>query len=259
MVEEDLTGKQFGDLKIIGDTGKRTKDRKRIVLARDREGNIREHIASNILKGRATGYTGSNLHKVNAEKSARLIHSSTIRDGHNISVLKNYKPTIANKTGYKYVNFNTKENKWFVEMKIKGERHVKYFFNFKDAVNYSLKMRKKYILPILNESEKEKYLSIFNEEIKMNDYSKEKQIIIHENIIKSKKNKINRTISSKGYTFDKKNNNWMARININGKTKNLGRYETEQQAKEARQKAVDEQVEILNEQIKILEKQLEEL
>lgn len=54
----------------------------------------------------------------------------------------------------------------------------------------------------------------------------------------------------KGVRFDR--NKWQASIKINGKQINLGRYNTEQQAKEARQKAVDEQ-------IKILEKQLEEL
>ena len=53
-----------------------------------------------------------------------------------------------------------------------------------------------------------------------------------------------------GVRFDR--NKWQANIKINGKQINLGRYETEQQAVEARQKAVDEQ-------IKILEKQLEEL
>ncbi|RIO61456.1 hypothetical protein BUZ42_02495 [Staphylococcus haemolyticus] len=54
----------------------------------------------------------------------------------------------------------------------------------------------------------------------------------------------------KGVRFDR--NKWQASIKVNGKQMNLGRYETEQEAKATRQKAVDEQ-------IKILEKQLEEL
>lgn len=58
--------------------------------------------------------------------------------------------------------------------------------------------------------------------------------------------------SNTGLSFDKSRNKWMARIKINGKQKQIGRYSSKQEAKAARQKAVDEQ-------IKILEKQLEEL
>lgn len=64
--------------------------------------------------------------------------------------------------------------------------------------------------------------------------------------------KISRYKKSKGVSFRKNRNKWVATIRINKKTKYLGHFKTEQQAIEARQKAVDEQ-------IKILEKQLEEL
>ena len=66
------------------------------------------------------------------------------------------------------------------------------------------------------------------------------------------KSKITYYEKSKGYYFDKDKNKFVVRIQINGKTKRIGTFNTEQQAIEARQKAVDEQ-------IKILEKQLEEL
>ena len=64
--------------------------------------------------------------------------------------------------------------------------------------------------------------------------------------------KITSYINSKGYHYDKSREKWAAYITIGRRKKYLGRYETEQQAIEARQKAV-------NKQIKILEKQLEEL
>jgi len=66
------------------------------------------------------------------------------------------------------------------------------------------------------------------------------------------KAKIARYKKSKGVSFRKNRNKWVATIRINKKIKYLGHFTTEQEAKAARQKAVDEQ-------IKILEKQLEEL
>lgn len=67
------------------------------------------------------------------------------------------------------------------------------------------------------------------------------------------KRRITNLINSKGIYYNKNRRKWEAYIGVGKrKRKHLGRFPTEQQAKDARQKAVDEQ-------IKILEKQLEEL
>lgn len=256
MASEDLSGKQFGDFKIIGDTGKRNKNGMQIVIARDSKGNIHEYLASNIKNGSATGFKKSELNKVNGKKWASNTHKKTIKNGRNISLLKNNKPNNVNKTGYKYVFYSRKDKRWKVEIKLPPKKYSKLFINFEDAVLYSFNLTKKYIFPLLTTDEKEIYTTFFEEEIKMNDYSKEKQEIIKQSITENKKSKIYKKIkklkSAKGYSWDRSKNKWAARIKINGKNKNLGSFPTEQQAIEARQKAVDEQ-------IKILEKQLEEL
>lgn len=151
---KDLTEKQFGNLMIIGDTGKRNKDGNKIYVGRDIEsGELIEGVSRHFLKGERTGYRGSSKHK-----------------------------------------------------KISGE--------------------------IIRKTR----LSL--------DEKQEKARTI--------KSKITSYINSKGYHYDKSRKKWEAKITIGRKTKHLGRFPTEQQAKDARQKAIDEQ-------IKILEKQLEEL
>jgi len=49
------------------------------------------------------------------------------------------------------------------------------------------------------------------------------------------KNAINstRNINSKGYSFDKSRNKWQSRIAFNGKAKYLGRFDTEEEARQA--------------------------
>lgn len=65
---------------------------------------------------------------------------------------------------------------------------------------------------------------------------------------------IKQTISllktSKGYSFDKRRNKYRAHITIEGKTKSLGYFHTEAEAKAARKKAVDEQIKILKKPIR---------
>lgn len=96
-----------------------------------------------------------------------------------------------------------------------------------------------------------KYKKIEISQIKMNDYVLRKQKQIDSEIKKAKiRKRITWLKKGKGVRFDR--NKWQVNIKINGKQMNLGRYDTEQEAINARQKAV-------NEQIKILEKQLEEL
>ncbi|PTK52068.1 hypothetical protein BUZ44_02310 [Staphylococcus haemolyticus] len=151
---KDLTKKQFGNLIIIGDTGKRNSNGNKIYLARDIEsGELVEGVSRHFINGERTGYRGSQKHKF-----------------------------------------------------VSGEiiRKVRLSLDEKQEIQRTIKA-------------------------KITSYKK-----------------------SKGYYYDKSRKKWTSSIMIGRKKKHLGRYETEQQAIEARQKAVDEQ-------IKILEKQLEEL
>jgi hypothetical protein len=50
--------------------------------------------------------------------------------------------------------------------------------------------------------------------------------------VTNQENQFNRK-SVKGYCWDKTNNKWMSKIKKNGKTINLGRFNTEEEAKEA--------------------------
>lgn len=256
MVAEDLSGRQFGDLKIIGDTGKRNKNGMQIVIARDNEGNIHEYLASNIKNGSATGFKRRDLNKLNGKKWAKNTHEKIIKDGTNISMIKNNKPNNTNNTGYKYVLYSKKDKRWKVEFKLKSKKCSKLFIDFEDAVTYSFSLIKKYIFPLLNKKEQNEYSRLFNKKIFVNDYSNEKQKEIYQSLKDEKNKSIYKKIetykSNTGLSFDKSRNKWMARIKINGKQKQIGRYSSKQEAKVARQKAVDEQ-------IKILEKQLEEL
>lgn len=62
---EDLSGKIYGDLEIIGDTGKRTKQGTQIVIARNsRTGELYEGTARGFKSGRTTGYRGSEKSKI---------------------------------------------------------------------------------------------------------------------------------------------------------------------------------------------------
>ena len=60
MAIKNLDGKQFGDLIVIGDTGKRTNGRQRIMLCRRvSDGELLEFNATSLTTGIATGFTGS--------------------------------------------------------------------------------------------------------------------------------------------------------------------------------------------------------
>ena len=61
-----------------------------------------------------------------------------------------------------------------------------------------------------------------------------------ENISHNKSTKKNKTSKFIGVSFDKKNNKWMSVIQLNGKSKNLGRFENELDAHNAYLKELEE-------------------
>lgn len=256
MVAEDLSGKQFGDYEIIGDTGKRSNRGHQIVIARNKKtGDLHEGEASNFKYGYITGYIGSEKHIkhisniLKDEKVRKKNREKRFVNGTSTNTFKDIVISTS-KTDYNGVFYSNCKNRWLAKVELHGKKTSKSFKNFKDAVMYINDFRIKYINPLMT-NEYEKYKKIDRNHIKMNHYVLEKQKQIDYQIKKTKiRKKIMWLKKGKGVRFDR--NKWRASIKINGKQINLGRYNTEQQAIEARQKAVDEQ-------IKILEKQLEEL
>ncbi|MDK4214530.1 hypothetical protein QJ528_10690 [Staphylococcus warneri] len=250
MASEDLSGKQFGDFKIIGDTGKRDKKGQAIVIARHIEtGKLFESVSTRFRNNTITGYIGSSRHKKQQMEVLKERKKSGIHDSF-------YSNSKSNLTGYKNVSYSKSNVCWQVNITFNNKQYHKKFRDFYKAVMYVNNFKIKYVNPLI-EDEELKFISITENDIYVNDYVKTKQEIIDEknNKIGSNHilyNTINKIKRGKGYCFDKRYNKWMAYININKKRKHLGYFPTEQQAIEARQKAVDEQ-------IKILEKQLEEL
>lgn len=256
MVAEDLSGKQFGDYEIIGDTGKRSNRGHQIVIARNKKtGELHEGEAWKFKDGYITGYIGSEKHinqisnilkdeKVRKKNKEKLFVNGTATNTFKNNVLS------TSKTGYNGVNYLKHQNRWLAKVELHKKITSKTFKDFKDAVLFVNEFRINYINPLMTKDYK-KYKKINKSQIEMNDYVLKKQKCID---IEVKNTKIKRKIANfkrgKGVKFDR--NKWQAYIRIDNKFINLGRYPTEQQAKEARQKAVDEQ-------IKILEKQLEEL
>ena len=63
------------------------------------------------------------------------------------------------------------------------------------------------------------------------DINKSNNKIDNLRIISSQQNSFNK--NSKGYCFDKSRNKWLSKIKLNGKTIYLGRYNTEEEARQA--------------------------
>lgn len=63
------------------------------------------------------------------------------------------------------------------------------------------------------------------------------------------KAKISQYLKAKGYSYHKRSEKYVAKIYIEGKSKSLGSFSTEAEAKAARKKAVDEQIKILKNQL----------
>ncbi|WIL68950.1 hypothetical protein [Staphylococcus cohnii] len=219
---ENLSGQQFGDYEIIGDTGKRdVKNGHQIVIARNKITNeLFETRASNFKHGLATGYIGSKKHKENL----------FIDDIHRNTFLSIYDKN--SKTGYSGIYYNKHKNRWGVVNNFKGKvANQKYFKNFEDAVIYLNDWKIQHINPLItNKTHKFRKVDIRN--ISKNNYVLEKEKLINSSEYQNRK-------KAKGICWKKDKQKWQAYININKKRKHLGYFENEQDAINARQEAVE--------------------
>lgn len=247
---KDIDGEIFGDYQIIGDTGKRDKNGSKIYIVRNVEnGELYEGRKSDFINGSLTGYIGSEYHR----KTVKKLNEKAFDMGVHYNNFTNHRNS---KTGYHNVVFDNNSMRWVVQLIHKNNRYRKHFIDFKEAVIACQNYKIKNFNPLINEK-RHKFKVIKYDEIYLNEYVKRKQNFINKYVAKNEKTgvlkrKITRLLNAKGTSYNEKLKKFRASIRIDGKTKHLGYFPTEQEAKEARQKAVDEQ-------IKILEKQLEEL
>lgn len=207
----DYSGKIYGLWKVIGDTGQRNRNGGQIVIARHiGTQEIVERPVKYFVSGGMTGYPND--------------VSSFVRESSNPK----------NKTGYRSVIFDEQKTRWQVSIKYKGRIIRKFFRIFEDAVLYVNNFYVNEINPLIYD-EKDKIQKIYHEKIKRNLYVTEKQKEIDETEFVRIKN-------ARGYNWVESKNKWVARITIDGKPKNLGSFDTEEEAKAARKKAVDEYI-----------------
>lgn len=239
---EDLSGKIYGDLEIIGDTGKRTKQGTQIVIARNsRTGELYEGTARGFKSGRTTGYRGSEKSKIilsnKLKKNREKITSKKKQYGFYLTSKKIHNNSNG-KTGYKNISFNKQNKKWLVNIRFKEKKYRKNFVKFEDAVMYANYFRIKNINPLIT-NKLDKFPKIYRENIIRNDYVKEKQKIIDSDIHLKKQKEKSRIKNAKGYCWDQRSGKWQAYIVINKKQTNLGYFNNENEAKEARKQAVE--------------------
>lgn len=138
---EDLSGKIYGDLEIIGDTGKRDKQGLQIVIARNiKTGKLYEGSARGFKTGKTTGYRGSEENKQIVrrklvENREQIINTKT-QYGFYLNS-KKIKGNSNSATGYKNISFNKQSYRWLFSIRFKKKKYRKSFLNFEDAVMYA--------------------------------------------------------------------------------------------------------------------------
>lgn len=157
---EDLSGQQFGDYEIIGDTGKRSNRGHQIVIARNKKtGELHEGKAWKFKDGSITGYIGSEKH---INQISNLLKNEEIRKKNKEKLFVNGTSTntfkditlSTSKTGYNGVFYNNSHNRWFARVELHGKIVSKSFECFKDAVMYINNFRIEHINPLMTDEYK---------------------------------------------------------------------------------------------------------
>lgn len=165
----DLSGDNYGELKIIGDTGKRTAQRGKVYLAKNKQGEYLEVQSRNLRSGQATGYKKSEKGKEKSRQSMAKIYKNrdkyAVKKGFindtNINHLQMKTPK-TNTSGYKGVSLlpkkpgKQKHDKWRAYIFFQGKQiHLGQFNTKQEAIEARLAAEEKYFKPILDKYEKE--------------------------------------------------------------------------------------------------------
>lgn len=160
---KDLSGKSYGDLTVVGDTGKRTGQRGKVYLVKNKKGEYLEMQSINLTRNQATGYRKSDegrqksrdsMNKLN-ENRDKYIKKRGFIDDTNINHLQMKTPK-TNTSGYKGVSFlpkkpgKQKHDKWRAYIFFQGKQiNLGRFDTKEEAINARLEAEGKYFKPIL--------------------------------------------------------------------------------------------------------------
>lgn len=236
-------GKQYGNMTIIGDTGKRSKNGGVILLAKDEKNNYREILSGNLFH-KPEMYTGwskkrRELVKSNAITASKASIQKFSFDGSRANVLKDGK-TNNSLTGYIGITFEKQNNKWKARLKFKGKNYSRFFDEFTDAVIFRNQKSMEMFNPILKKAGLPMIQKIDLKNIVKNDYvvAKEKIIAV----------KTDRKHNANGVYifFDKSRNRYRVYAEKNKKRKYLGAFIDEQEAIVVKQEYINKLQEEIN-------------
>lgn len=127
---KDLSGQQFGDYEIIGDTGKRSNRGHQIVIARNKKtGDLREGEAWKFKFGHITGYIGS---EKNIKHISNILKDEKVRKknrekrfvkGTSTNTFKDIVLSTS-KTDYNGVYYSGSHNRWLAKVELHGKKHL---------------------------------------------------------------------------------------------------------------------------------------
>lgn len=130
---DDLSGEKYGDLTIIGDTGKR-KNGAQIVIARnEKTGELFEGLAVNFKRGTTTGATGSPEHRKRMRRQMSLTRSNLSDASEKVRVINARISQYKRAKGY---YFDKRRNKFCASIFYEGKKKSLGSFNTEqEAIN----------------------------------------------------------------------------------------------------------------------------
>lgn len=174
---EKEAGNKIGNLTIVGDTGKRSKDGGVILLAKDEQENYKEVLSNNLFSKPYlyTGWTPERyeIAKKNGNDNIDILHSKVIFEGKNLSALSKEESQPNSKTGYRGILWSENSKRWIANVQA-GNKNIfnASFKNFKDAVRARNNFVLTQINPLLEKYDFPKINPIHG--IKMNSYVQSK-------------------------------------------------------------------------------------
>ncbi|HFU5903046.1 TPA: hypothetical protein ACH6J6_000307 [Enterococcus faecium] len=239
-------GKQYGNMTIIGDTGKRSKNGDVILLAKDEKNNYREILSGNLFH-KPEMYTGWSKErresvKSNAITASKIATQKFSFDGSRANVLRDGKTNNA-LTGYVGITFEKQNNNWKARLKFKGKTYSRFFDKFTDAVVFRNQKAMEMFNPILKKAGLPTIQKIALKNIVKNDY-----VIAKEKIITAKTDR-KHNVNGVYVFFDKSRNRYRVYTEKNKKRKYLGTFIDEQEAIAAKQKYINKLQEEINNDI----------
>lgn len=149
---EDLTGRRFGRLIVIKDTGKRDKNYYKIWLCQCDCGNTIEANTHRLKIGHTTscGCALKESRQKNAAKATKVHIEHSIKDGTNLEAIARTRPNRQSISGVRGVSWDKSRHKWRAQLKFRGKNYsLGRFDDLADAIDARKKAEEKYFKPVL--------------------------------------------------------------------------------------------------------------